>query len=303
MQVMIPNLQITSVVPTSFTNTYTCWNNNNAQVQYEPMELPNLQATSDPLSSNMTLVDRMTNEYLSELNTQTSQPFMTDIVSTNVSQDRIDNINRNNRFNLCEELMDFLPVTTSSNASINNQTKSHIETSNPSTYSLSTRISAVTEKNDNNDKSNSNQLSKHQNTLYAFVVHRTHEKARRNLRRPINRSLLGSQCRVEWNTHCSDYSNNEQNIKNRKIVVRGISENVNENDLLDLFVNCHILKYCPARRIYSSTTTMETKGQNKILPGYAFLIYGTEQQAANVIEQADQYKINGQSLVISLYHH
>ncbi|CAF1247409.1 unnamed protein product [Adineta steineri] len=140
MQMMIPNLPIASVVPISFTNTYTCWNNNNAQVQYEPME-------------------------------------------------------------------------------------------------------------------------------YAFVVHRTHEKARRNLRRPINRSLLGSQCRVEWNTHCSDYSNNEQNIENRKIVVRGIPENVNENDLRDLFVNCHILKYCPARRIYSSTATMETKGQNKILPG------------------------------------
>ncbi|CAF1273227.1 unnamed protein product [Adineta steineri] len=182
MQVMIPNLPITSVVPTSFTNTYTCWNNNNAQVQYEPMELPNLQTTSDPVSSNMTLVDRMTNEYLSELNTQTSQPFMADIV-------------------------------------------------------------------------------------YAFVVHRTHEKAQRNLRRPINRSLLGSQCRVEWNTHCPNFSINEQNIENRKIVIRGIPENVNENDLRDLFVNCHILKYCPARRIYSSTTTMETKGQNKILPG------------------------------------
>ncbi|CAF1273200.1 unnamed protein product [Adineta steineri] len=258
MQVMIPNLPITLVVPTSFTNTYTCWNNSNAQVQYEPMELPNLQATSDPLSSNMTLVDRMTNECLSELNTQTSQPFMTDTMSTN---------------------------------------------SNPSIYSLSTPISTVNEKNDNNDKSNSDQLSKHQNTLfvsglrsnvsksdiydhftdcikvifkqyhstphlkYAFVVHRTHEKARRNLRRPINRSLLGSQCRVEWNTHCSDYSNNEQNIESRKIVVRGIPENVNENDLRDLFVNCHILKYCPARRIYSSTATMEAKGQNKILPG------------------------------------
>ncbi|CAF4178914.1 unnamed protein product, partial [Adineta steineri] len=303
MQVMIPNLPITSVVPTSFTNTYTCWNNNNAQVQYEPMELPNLQTTSDPVSSNMTLVDRMTNEYLSELNTQTSQPFMADIVSTNVGQDRIDNINRNNCFNPCEELMDCLPVTTSSNASINNQTRSHIETSNPSTYSLSTPISTVNEKNDNNDKSNSNQLSKHQNTLfvsglrsnvsksdiynhftdcikvifkqyhstphlkYAFVVHRTHEKAQRNLRRPINRSLLGSQCRVEWNTHCPNFSINEQNIENRKIVIRGIPENVNENDLRDLFVNCHILKYCPARRIYSSTTTMETKGQNKILPG------------------------------------
>ncbi|CAF3973943.1 unnamed protein product [Adineta steineri] len=264
MQMMIPNLPIASVVPISFTNTYTCWNNNNAQVQYEPMELPNLQTTSDPVSSNMTLVDRMTNEYLSELNTQTSLPFMTDIVSTNVNKDRIDNINRKDRFNPCEELMDCLPVTTSSNASINNQTRSHIETSNPSTYSLSTLISTVNEKN---DKSDTSQLSKHQNTLYAFVVHRTHEKARRNLRRPINRSLLGSQCRVEWNTHCSDYSNNEQNIENRKIVVRGIPENVNENDLRDLFVNCHILKYCPARRIYSSTATMETKGQNKILPG------------------------------------
>ncbi|CAF1239197.1 unnamed protein product [Adineta steineri] len=128
MRVMIPNLPITSVVPTSFTNTYTCWNDNNAQVQYEPMELPNLRATSDPLSSNMTLVDRMTNEHLSEFNTQTSQPFMTDTMSTNVSQNLIDNINRNNCFDPCEELMNCLPVTTSSNASINNQTKSHIET-------------------------------------------------------------------------------------------------------------------------------------------------------------------------------
>jgi hypothetical protein len=34
---------------------------------------------------------------------------------------------------------------------------------------------------------------------------------------------------------------------------------------------------------------------------YAFILYDNEQQAASVIEHADQYQINGQQLVVSLY--
>jgi len=34
---------------------------------------------------------------------------------------------------------------------------------------------------------------------------------------------------------------------------------------------------------------------------YAFLLYNDERQAANVIEHADQYQINGQPLILSFY--
>lgn len=34
---------------------------------------------------------------------------------------------------------------------------------------------------------------------------------------------------------------------------------------------------------------------------YAFILYDNEQEAANVIKQADQYKINGRPLMISFY--
>jgi hypothetical protein len=102
---------------------------------------------------------------------------------------------------------------------------------------------------------------------YAFVAHRSNETARRNLHRSIDRSLLGSQCRVEYASHFSGFSSKHKSTHNKKIAVSRIPENVNENDLRYLFGNCHILKYCPARYIHSSATAMETKNKNKILSG------------------------------------
>jgi hypothetical protein len=51
-------------------------------------------------------------------------------------------------------------------------------------------------------------------------------------------------------------------------MVARIPENVTEVDLHHLFVNCHILKYCPARMIHSSATTMKMMSKSKIIWGY-----------------------------------
>lgn len=89
---------------------------------------------------------------------------------------------------------------------------------------------------------------------YAFVVHRTYHDALRNLERFHNSHPFGSQCYVEFT---KDKSNQTNDI-NKKIMVSRIPLNVNRNDLHNLFGNCHIIDYCPARFI-QSTIEIQTK--------------------------------------------
>jgi hypothetical protein len=96
---------------------------------------------------------------------------------------------------------------------------------------------------------------------YAFVYHRTCQEAERNLRLPINYQLFGPACDVEYANDCSTLCNNHQIFDNKKLIVRRIPENIDENDLHNLFINCHVLKYYPA-------TMMKNKSKNKILTGY-----------------------------------
>ncbi|CAF0760625.1 unnamed protein product [Adineta steineri] len=138
---------------------------------------------------------------------------------------------------------------------------------------------------------------------YAFVDYRTSEQAQRSLYRGVDRSLLGHECRVEYATGQSNISKNHQSIDNKKVVISKIPENVSEDDLHRLFAHGRILKYCPARHIHFSPTTTRSEVKDKILTGYAFILYNDEKQAANVIERANQYQINGQSLAVSLYRH
>ncbi len=80
--------------------------------------------------------------------------------------------------------------------------------------------------------------------------------------------LLGSKCRIEYGNNCSTLTNNRPNLSKKKLMIARIPENVNENDLHNLFVNCHLLKYCPARTVYSATTTMKMNDKAKIIWGY-----------------------------------
>jgi hypothetical protein len=106
---------------------------------------------------------------------------------------------------------------------------------------------------------------------YAFVLHRTPREAERNLRRPINFHLLGHKCRVEYANDSSALSNNHQSFGNRKLMVARIPQNVTEIELHHLFVNCHLLKYCPARIVHSGATTTKMKNNSKIIWGYEHL--------------------------------
>lgn len=107
---------------------------------------------------------------------------------------------------------------------------------------------------------------------YAFVFHRTSQEAGRNLRRIIDFGVLGEKCRVEYANINSAPSSNQHILDRKKVVVSGIPQDVSKNDLRHLFVNCHILHYCPARDIQKATVTTITHKKMKTLWGYDNLV-------------------------------
>ena len=102
---------------------------------------------------------------------------------------------------------------------------------------------------------------------YAFVFHRTSREARRNLLRPIDRYMFGSECRVEYARFRSAPTNVQESIDQNKVRVGQIPKNVSKNDLRRLFDNCHVVEYCPARTVHLSITTTEGKNTEQTLPG------------------------------------
>jgi len=102
-------------------------------------------------------------------------------------------------------------------------------------------------------------------------VHRTFREAARNLQRLTDFHILGPECRVEYARSRLAHSNDQQDFHQKKVVVRQIPENVHENDLRHLFVNCRVIEYCPARTVQLAITTMKTKDSSKVLWGYELL--------------------------------
>ena len=107
---------------------------------------------------------------------------------------------------------------------------------------------------------------------YAFVYHRTSHEAELNLRRPVAFDLLGRKCRVDYANNCSRSSSNDEIFDAKKVVITGIPQNVSEHDLRHIFVNCHILSYCPARDIQKTITTTTIEKTRKTLRGYENLV-------------------------------
>ncbi|CAF1419412.1 unnamed protein product [Adineta ricciae] len=138
---------------------------------------------------------------------------------------------------------------------------------------------------------------------YAFLTHRSAATAKYNLTRRLNRSLLGCNCRVSYSVHRSILSTINQSLCDRKIVVTGIPRNVEESDLQRLFGPCHIEKYTLAREARSSASLTSPGGKSKVLTGYAFLVYSTPQEAADILRQSNQYQLHGQSLQVSQYRY
>lgn len=102
---------------------------------------------------------------------------------------------------------------------------------------------------------------------YAFVIHRTTRDAMRNLQRPIDFHIFGLECRVEYARNYSNLPHDQQNFDQKKIVVSHIPLNVYERDLQNLFVNCRVIEFCPARTIHPATTTARAEDKSKILRG------------------------------------
>ena len=99
---------------------------------------------------------------------------------------------------------------------------------------------------------------------YAFVLHRTAEQARQNLRMPINRSYFGVDCSISFaqnNRASCDPSNQHRRWDGRTVVITKIPANVSVADLKAMFVNGHIVKYCPARMAARSS------GEKNLLTG------------------------------------
>ncbi|CAF1192411.1 unnamed protein product [Adineta steineri] len=136
---------------------------------------------------------------------------------------------------------------------------------------------------------------------YAFILHGTAEEAQHNFSQSIDYIRLGSECYFKYAGYSSLLPENHQSCDKQKVVVTNIPENVSEDDLRHLFPNCRISNYCPPRTVPLKHVSTKTSNKTKILWGYAFLNYNNVQQAANVIENAHQYKINGRTLVVAFY--
>ncbi|CAF1226804.1 unnamed protein product [Adineta steineri] len=136
---------------------------------------------------------------------------------------------------------------------------------------------------------------------YAFILHGTAEEAKHNFAQSIDYVRLGSGCRVKYAGDCSCLPDVHQSHDKQKVVVTNIPENVSDDDLRHLFPNSRVSSYCPARTVLRKTVPTKIPGKRKTLRGYAFLNYDNVQEAANVIENAGQYKINGRTLCVSFY--
>ncbi|CAF1419359.1 unnamed protein product [Adineta steineri] len=130
---------------------------------------------------------------------------------------------------------------------------------------------------------------------YAFIFHRTNLQAEYNRKRTIKSSQFGSNCQIEFVQNLSQFSNENEFNENWNLVVKKIPENVTENDLKKLFFNSNQIKYIPARNVQKSNTNQ------KILLGYAFLSFTNIEQADEVMNNASQYQINNQPLILSYY--
>ncbi|CAF0872332.1 unnamed protein product [Adineta steineri] len=131
---------------------------------------------------------------------------------------------------------------------------------------------------------------------YAFVFYRTHLQAEYNRKRAITSSQFGPNCQIEFVQNLSQLPNENELNENWNIVVKKIPENVTENDLRNLFFNSNEIKYIPARNVQKSNTNQ------KILLGYAFLSFTNTEQADEVMNNAHQYQINNQPLILSYYN-
>ncbi|CAF1505511.1 unnamed protein product [Adineta steineri] len=130
---------------------------------------------------------------------------------------------------------------------------------------------------------------------YAFIFHRTNLQAEYNRKRAIKSSQFGSNCKIDFVKSLSQLSNENEFNENWNIVVKKIPENVTENDLKKLFFNSNQIKYIPARNVQKSNTNQ------KILLGYAFLSFTNTEQVDEVMNNAYQYQINNQPLILSYY--
>ncbi|CAF0799875.1 unnamed protein product [Adineta steineri] len=136
---------------------------------------------------------------------------------------------------------------------------------------------------------------------YAFILHGTAEEAKHNFNQPIDYIRLGPECLVKYAGYSSPLPVNHQSYDKQTIAVTNIPENVSEDDLRHLFPNSRILNYCPVRTVERKTVPTGSSNKMKILWGYAFLHYNTVQQVADVIENAQQYKINDRTLCVAFY--
>ncbi|CAF2145954.1 unnamed protein product [Rotaria magnacalcarata] len=279
------------------------FDSDNAQVHYKLLEEGNFYNAPDWNGSDISLINSILSEHLSEHDTKTSQHNETTSTLSTIHRTVTNNCNSDNYFLPFQELMDSLCSTADKALSTHGQVNDSISTSCSSTVKPNTD-----RKNTNNqshvkkkfacdrvinngktlfvsglrsdiDKSDIRShftgsikvvIKQYRSTShlkYAFVYHRRFQEAKHNLRRPINFNLLGDECHVEYANACSNISNHYQISSKRKLAIKKIPYNANEDDLQRLFVNCRILKYCPARITYSTTPTIGKKNKNKILLG------------------------------------
>ncbi|CAF3700836.1 unnamed protein product [Adineta steineri] len=266
---------------------------NNNQVQYELLDQGNFCNALDQKTSDIDRVDSIWDECLSKLDADSNQIHQTTTASTNISDD----------FLSYEELMDILPFPEDYGESTRSPIHEYVSRSSISTFSSNTLTEIVSTqshvrrsqifdpvihdsrilfvsglKNDVNTnnirhhfigclKVTTKQYCSTAHLKYAFITHRTAREAEVNLRRSINVHLLGPACHIGYANKRTIRDSSQQSLNKKEILVHQIPPNVSENDLRQLFGNCHVEKYYSAAIISHEATMTKTKDVASISSG------------------------------------
>ncbi|CAF1202320.1 unnamed protein product [Adineta ricciae] len=133
-------------------------------------------------------------------------------------------------------------------------------------------------------------------TNYAIIRYKKAKDAKRDFLSPPNLASFGSKCSLTYENEFAFGVSVDQTYNDRKIVVQNIPQYVTETDFQNLFPNCVVSRYCPAKTIIRPDNSIK-----KHFTGYAFLLCDTIEDRINIMKNPEQYKLDGQPLKISLY--
>ncbi|CAF1012862.1 unnamed protein product [Adineta ricciae] len=139
------------------------------------------------------------------------------------------------------------------------------------------------------------------NLKYAFVKHRSRQTAARNLTRQLDVNIFGPDYCITYIDSEKTRSKGEIILDKKKLMIRRIPVGFVSDDLTKLFNCCEVVTFSPAVIARGATLNLQKNAYMKILPGFASIRFDKEEDAAYIVEHADQYRLNDRQLSIEFY--